>query len=85
MPLHKVLQAVYLMTSSKMGVSAHQLHRRLEITYKSAWFLAHRIREAMREGKLSGGMGEGRQARIVAHPRKRRLDRLLENLFLSAD
>jgi len=53
MPLHKMLQAVYLMTSSKKGVSAHQLHRALEITYKSAWFLAHRIREAMRAGELA--------------------------------
>lgn len=56
-PLHKMLQAVYLMTSSKKGISAHQLHRTLEITYKSAWFLAHRIREAMRDGDLSGGLG----------------------------
>lgn len=46
LPLHKMLQSVYLMTSSKKGISAHQLHRVLEITYKSAWFLAHRIREA---------------------------------------
>ena len=53
MPLHKMLQAVYLMTSSKKGISAHQLHRVLEITYKSAWFLVHRIREAMRSGELS--------------------------------
>jgi transposase-like protein len=52
-PLHKALQAVYLMTSSKKGVSAHQLHRVLEVTYKTAWFLAHRIREAMREGDLA--------------------------------
>lgn len=60
MPLHKMLQAVYLMTSSKKGVSAHQLHRMLEITYKSAWFLAHRIREAMRSGDLSTfGSGGG--------------------------
>lgn len=51
-PLHKMLQAVYLMTSSKKGISAHQLHRVLEITYKTAWFLAHRIREAMRSGDL---------------------------------
>ena len=50
LPLHK---AVYLITSSKKGFSAHQLHRVLEITYKSAWFLAHRIREAMREGDLA--------------------------------
>jgi transposase-like protein len=52
-PLHKMLQAVYLMTSSKKGISTHQLHRVLEITYKSAWFLTHRIREAMREGALA--------------------------------
>lgn len=59
LPLHKALQAVYLMTSSKKGISAHQLHRVLEITYKSAWFLAHRIREAMRDGDLTpfGGAG----------------------------
>ncbi|PZU15234.1 MAG: IS1595 family transposase [Citromicrobium sp.] len=60
MPLHKMLQAVYLMTSSKKGVSAHQLHRMLEVTYKTAWFLAHRIREAMRSGDLSAfGTGGG--------------------------
>lgn len=53
LPLHKALQAVYLITSSKKGISAHQLHRTLEITYKSAWFLVHRIREAMREGSLA--------------------------------
>jgi transposase-like protein len=62
-PLNKMLQAVYLMTSSKKGFSAHQLHRTLEITYKSAWFLAHRIREALRSGDLApfgagGGMVE---------------------------
>ena len=60
MPLSKMLQAVYLMTSSKKGISAHQLHRVLEIQYKSAWFLAHRIREAMREGALAPfGAGGG--------------------------
>src|ERR1700736_1065024 len=60
-PLHKMLQAVYLMSCSKKGVSSHQLHRILEITYKSAWFLSHRIREAMRSGPLlppMGGMGD---------------------------
>ena len=58
-PLHKMLQAVHLMCSSKKGISAHQLHRVLEVTYKTAWFLAHRIREAMRDGSLSplGGAG----------------------------
>jgi transposase-like protein len=58
-PLHKMLQAVYLMTSSKKGISSHQLHRTLEITYKSAWFLTHRIREAMRDGELAPFGGEG--------------------------
>ncbi len=59
MPLHKMLQAVHLIVSSKKGISAHQLHRVLEVQYKSAWFLAHRIREAMRDGGLAplGGLG----------------------------
>lgn len=58
-PLPKMLQAVYLMSCSKKGVSAHQLHRILGVTYKTAWFLAHRIREAMRDGTLApmGGAG----------------------------
>lgn len=59
MPLNKMLQAVYLMTSSKKGISAHQLHRVLDVTYKTAWFLAHRIREAMRSGDLAPFGGEG--------------------------
>jgi transposase-like protein len=59
LPLHKALQAAHLMISSKKGISAHQLHRTLEITYKSAWFLAHRIREAMRSGELAPFGGEG--------------------------
>jgi len=46
-PLHKWLLATHLMASSKKGISAHQLHRMLGITYKSAWFMSHRIREAM--------------------------------------
>lgn len=58
-PLFKWFQAAYLMTSSKKGISAHQLHRTLEVTYKTAWFMAHRLREAMRVGELEpmGGMG----------------------------
>ena len=60
LPLTKWLQAIYLMTASKKGVSAHQLHRTLEITYKSAWFLTHRIREAMASGDLTAfGSGGG--------------------------
>ena len=58
-PLHKWLLATHLMAASKKGMSAHQLHRMLGITYKSAWFLAHRIREAMfgdveRSGPVGG-------------------------------
>jgi transposase-like protein len=51
------LQAFYLMASSKKGVSSHQLHRALGVTYKTAWFLSHRIREAMRVGGLMSPMG----------------------------
>jgi transposase-like protein len=56
-PLHKWVLAMHLMAASKKGISAHQLHRMLGITYKSAWFLAHRIREAMTDptaGPLGG-------------------------------
>ena len=60
LPLTKWLQAIFLMTASKKGVSSHQLHRTLEITYKTAWFLSHRIREAMRTGQLAPfGQGGG--------------------------
>jgi transposase-like protein len=60
LPLHKMLQAVHLLCSSKKGFSSHQLSRILEVDYKSAWFLAHRIREAMRDGVLApmGGTGK---------------------------
>jgi transposase-like protein len=58
--LHKWLQAFHLMCSSKKGVSAHQLHRTLDIGYEAAWFMAHRIREAMRDGGLSPLGGEGK-------------------------
>src|SRR6185503_14177882 len=59
MPLHLMLQAVHLIVSSKKGISSHQLSRILEVQYKSAWFLAHRIREAMRSGELAPFGGEG--------------------------
>ena len=78
-PLNKALQALYMMTTSKKGVSAHQLHRVLEITYKTAWFLAHRICEAMRAGDLApfgsdGGIVEVDETfigRIKGAPKKR--------------
>lgn len=56
-PLHKWLLAAYLLCSSKKGMSSHQLHRTIEITYKSAWFMTHRIREAMRTGFFGTPMG----------------------------
>lgn len=52
-PLSVWLSAMYLMGSSKKGISSNQLHRTLGITLKSAWFLSHRIREAMRSGDLA--------------------------------
>jgi transposase-like protein len=57
--LHKWLQAFHLMCASKKGISAHQLHRMLGIGYEAAWFMCHRIREAMRDGGLAplGGAG----------------------------
>jgi transposase-like protein len=54
------LQAVYLLCSSKKGMSSHQLHRTIGVTYKTAWFMTHRIREAMKDGSpgiLGGGGG----------------------------
>src|SRR3954471_1650904 len=61
-PLHKWFQAAHLLASSKKGISAHQLHRTLEVSYKTAWFMEHRLREAMREGPLAIPMGAGGKA-----------------------
>src|SRR5262249_45203368 len=58
-PLHKWFQAAHLMASSKKGISAHQLHRTLKITYKTAWFVEHRLREAMRPAFAPVVGGEG--------------------------
>jgi transposase-like protein len=58
-PLHKWVYATHLLTSSKKGISAHQLHRMLGVTYKTAWFMAHRIREAMRPDELTPMGGSG--------------------------
>jgi transposase-like protein len=48
-PLHKWLLATHLLCSSKKGISSHQIHRTLGVTYKTAWFMTHRIRESMKE------------------------------------
>lgn len=63
-PLHKWILATHLICASKKGMSAHQLHRMIGVTYKSAWFMAHRIREAMNESNpdMMGGEGETIQA-----------------------
>jgi len=59
-PLSKWWLAVYMLASSKKGISTHQLHRSLGVTYKTAWFMTHRIREAMRSGDLAPlGSGGG--------------------------
>src|SRR2546430_11415816 len=58
-PLHKWLQAIHLLCSSKKGISSHQLHRTLEVAYNTAWFMSHRIREAMRAGPLAPMGGGG--------------------------
>jgi transposase-like protein len=60
LPLTKWALAYRFMSSSKKGMSAHQLHRTLGVTYKTAWFMAHRIREAMREIDPSPVGGEGK-------------------------
>lgn len=79
-PLHKWFQAIHLLASSKKGISSHQLHRILEVQYNTAWFMSHRIREAMRDGGLlppMGGEGEVVEVdetiygRAATHPKGR--------------
>jgi transposase-like protein len=89
-PLHKMLQAVHLIMSSKKGISAHQIGRTLEISYKAAWFLAHRIREAMASGDLSafgqgGGIVEADETfigRIKGAPKRRAFHHKMKVLAL---
>lgn len=57
-PLNKWLLAVHLLCASKKAISSHQVHRMLGVTYKSAWFMTHRIREAMKSGS-TGLLGAG--------------------------
>jgi transposase-like protein len=59
-PLTKWWMATHLLCSSKKGMSSHQLHRTLGVTYKTAWFMTHRIREAMTDGSLGPIGGEGK-------------------------
>ena len=59
-PLTKWWLASHLMASSKKGISSHQLHRMLGVTYKTAWFMSHRIREAMKDLNPTPMGGEGK-------------------------
>lgn len=59
-PLHKWLAATYLMMASKKGMSALQISRMIGVTYKTAWFLCHRIRESLRESHPGPLGGEGK-------------------------
>lgn len=70
--MHLWLQAIFLISSSKKGVSANQLHRVLGITLKSAWFLSHRIREAMKDEAIGllGGAGKVVEADETYHGKK---------------
>lgn len=63
-PLNKWVMATHFMSASKTGISAHQLHRMLDITYKSAWFMCHRIREAMKDTDTSPMGGNGEQVQV---------------------
>jgi transposase-like protein len=66
LPLNKWVLAFYLMNSSKKGMSAHQIHRTLGISYKTAWFMCHRIREAMAESDPNADGGPlGGEGKIV--------------------
>ena len=55
--LHIWMQAAHLMCSSKKGISSNQLHWVLGVTLKTAWFMSHRLRKAMRDGKFPGQLG----------------------------
>lgn len=88
-PLNKWLLATHLMCASKKGVSAHQLHRMLGVTYKTAWFMAHRIREAMKtDGGPMGGPGSDVEADETYYGKrpgeeKNRLGMLRKNRIVS--
>jgi transposase-like protein len=76
-PLRLWLQAIFLIASSKKGVSSNQLHRTLGITLKSAWFMSHRVREAMKDGRLgtfgsNGGIVEADETFIGIDSNKER-------------
>lgn len=89
-PMRIWLQAIALMAASKKGISANQLHRMTGMTLKSAWFMAHRIREAMRAGSLGGvvEVDETIYGRSYSHPQgrargRRQFNAINKNVILS--
>jgi transposase-like protein len=64
-PLHKWLYAFRQFLASKNGISAHQMHRDIGVSYKTAWFMCHRIREALRQGGLAPPVMGGGQSKII--------------------
>ncbi len=77
-PLSKWFAAIYLMCASKKGTSAHQIHREMDVTYKSAWFMCHRIREMMqnRDERPLSGIVEADETYVGGKPRGHRADRV---------
>jgi transposase-like protein len=74
-PISKWLMAIHLLCASKKSMSAHQLHRMLGVTYRSAWFMAHRLRHAMKDDVMQlGGVVEIDEM-YVGGPRRRRVGR----------
>src|SRR5580693_5631775 len=76
-PLTKWWMATFLLCSSKKGISSHQISRTLGVTYKTAWFMTHRIREAMKDGAmgLMGGPGstvEADETYLAKSPKTRK-------------
>ena len=71
-PLSKWFAAIYLMCASKKGISAHQIHRQLDIAYKSAWFMCHRVRAALQDKSFPLLAGTGEADETYLHPRRRR-------------
>jgi transposase-like protein len=90
-PLTKWLAALFLLTASKKGVSAHQIHRSLGISYKSSWFMMHRLREALRTGGFApmgsnGGIVEVDETfygRLKGQPKKGRSAWANKNVVLT--
>jgi transposase-like protein len=84
-PLTKWLMAVHLLCASKKGISSHQISRMLGVTYKTAWFMTHRIREAMAPAKGAGPLGgpgktvEADETYLSKSPKTRKLKGLAPN------